>query len=320
MSEHDSISSDKSPAPTIPPTPLNASLDEAVSSESTPEDETSVLVSDGFDGIAATGEIESVPGFDPSHALREGGIGEEVAISEELENLPDLGALEFETPESVCGTDDRVRISPATNTPWRWLCKLIITRADGRSSGCTGWFIGPRTVMTAGHCVYSHAAGGWAQRIEVIPGMDATSRPYGSQVGTSFRSVNGWTRDRNVEYDYGAVILPNNSLGNRVGWFGFTALSDSSLENLLANNSGYPGDKPFGTQWFNSGRITRVTDRRLFYMLDTAGGQSGSPTWRYRDGQRHAIGIHAYGGCPNKSTRITSLVFDNMLAWKNLGS
>ena len=173
--------------------------------------------------------------------------------------------------------------------------------------------------MTAGHCVYSHAAGGWARRIEVIPGMDAANRPYGSQVGTSFRSVTGWTRDRSPEYDYGAVILPNNTLGNRVGWFGFTSLSSSSLNNLLVNNSGYPGDKPFGTQWFNAGRITRVTNRRLYYMLDTAGGQSGSPVWRYRDGQRHAVGIHAYGGCPNKSTRITRPVFDRMLEWKNLG-
>ena len=173
--------------------------------------------------------------------------------------------------------------------------------------------------MTAGHCVYSHGAGGWAQRIEVVPGMDSSRRPYGSLVGTSFRSVRGWTRERNPDYDYGAIILPNNSLGNRVGWFGFAVLSDSSLRELLVNNSGYPGDKPVGTQWYNAGRVTRTTSRRLFYMLDTAGGQSGSPTWRLRDNKRHAVGIHAYGGCPNKSTRITREVFDNMKTWKNLG-
>lgn len=278
------------------------------------------LIEDGQDAaMHGGGQLESVDGFELDHAMTEGFASEEEAITEELEGTPRSCDLEYEEPESVCGRDDRVRIRATTRVPWRLICQLIITRRDNRTSRCTGWFIGPRTVMTAGHCVYSRAAGGWARRIQVIPGMDANRRPYGSQTGTSFRSVTGWTRNASPDYDYGAIILPNNTLGNRVGWFGFASLSTGSLRNLLVNNSGYPGDKPFGTQWYNAGRITRVTSRRLFYMLDTAGGQSGSPTWRYRNGQRHAVGIHAYGGCPNKSTRINSAVFNNMRAWKNLG-
>jgi glutamyl endopeptidase len=173
--------------------------------------------------------------------------------------------------------------------------------------------------MTAGHVVFSAAAGGWATSIEVIPGMDGASRPFGSQVGTSFRSVVGWTVNGDPEYDYGAIILPNNNLGNTVGWFGFAALSDADLQNLLVNNAGYPGDKPFGTMWFNAGVITQVTARRLQYMIDTFGGQSGSSIWRLQNGLRHAVGIHGYGGCPNKAVRIVAPVFNNMLAWKNLG-
>ncbi len=271
-----------------------------------------------FAGIAAAA-LEEVAGFDTAYALSEGSFGEEVAITDDLENLPAAGAEEFVDAETVCGRDDRVRISPATNLPWRWICQLIITRADGGQSRCTGWFIGPRTVMTSGHCVFSHAAGGWARQIEVIPGMDGAARPFGSQIGTSFRSVQGWTRDSNQNYDYGAIILPNNSLGNRVGWFGFATLSTGDLNSLLVNNAGYPGDKPFGTQWFNAGRITKVTDQLLEYMIDTAGGQSGSPIWRYSNGQRQAVGVHGYGGCPNKAVRINRSVFDNMLAWKQLG-
>ncbi len=271
-----------------------------------------------FEGELDMGEFEDVPGFNVGAAAGEGSESFGTFLDAEEDLIPESGLLEFDTPESVCGRDGRVRITATTRVPWRWICQLLITRADGRTSRCTGWFIGPRTVMTAGHCVYSHSAGGWARRIEVIPGMNAASRPYGSQVGTSFRSVTGWTQSQSPNYDYGAIILPNKTLGNRVGWFGFTALSTSSLKNLLVNNSGYAGDKPFGTQWFNAGRITKVTSRRLYYMLDTYGGQSGSPTWRYRNGQRHAVGIHAYGGCPNKSTRITSAVFNNMKNWKNI--
>lgn len=274
------------------------------------------LVEEEFQGESDIGEFEEVPGFDPGLAMTEGSESSGMFVTEDEEALPANCTLEFESPESVCGSDGRVRVTATTRIPWRWICQLIITRRDGRQSRCTGWFIGPCTVMTAGHCVFSHSAGGWARRIEVIPGMNGGSRPYGSQTSTRFRSVTGWTRDQSVNYDYGAIILPNNSLGNRVGWFGFASLSTSSLNNLLVNNSGYAGDKPFGTQWFNAGRITNVTSRRLYYMLDTYGGQSGSPTWRYNNGQRHAVGIHAYGGCPNKSTRIIRPVYDNMLRWK----
>lgn len=324
MAKHDSVSSEDQPAREQKVETSVPELDEVVSSEAEGmprrAEADGDLAEDGFDiETHGGGEMEALAGFQIARALTEGFRSEEIDVSEELSTLPSACDLEFEQPESVCGRDDRVRVSPATGIPWRLICQLIIKRADGGGSRCTGWFIGPRTVMTAGHCVFSRSAGGWARSIEVVPGMDSSSRPYGSQTGTSFRSVRGWTSNGDPEYDYGAIILPNNNLGNRVGWFGFAALSDSSLKNLLINNSGYPGDKPFATQWFNAGRITKTTARRLEYMVDTAGGQSGSPTWRLRSGKRHALGVHAYGGCPNKSTRITRPVFDNMMRWKNLG-
>lgn len=284
----------------------------------THEVDTLALVEEGFDG-GREGELEAVADFTPAPTALAAALSEEVPVTKALEALPPAGLIEFGAPESVCGTDNRVRISPASQYPWRASCQLLITMANGAQSRCTGWFIGPRTVMTAGHCVFSHGAGGWARQIEVIPGMDGNSRPYGSQISTSFRSVIGWTNNQNPEYDYGAVILPNNNLGNTVGWFGFAVLSTANLQNLLINNTGYPADKPFGTQWYNAGRITQVTDRRLSYMVDTFGGQSGSVIYRLLNGQRHAVGIHGYGGCPNKAVRIIQAVFDNMLAWKQLG-
>ncbi len=271
---------------------------------------------DGFEGGAAS--IETVEGFDLRPVKEESLLFEEVEVSTEMAALPPAETLTYEQPETVCGNDDRVRISPASAVPWRWCSELLITYPNGAGARGTGWFIGPKTVMTAGHVVYSAGNGGWARRIEVIPGMDGASRPFGSQVGTSFRSVSGWTSSGNPEYDYGAIVLPNNSLGNTVGWFGFANLSDAQLHNLFVNTAGYPGDKPFGTLWFNAGSITQVTGRRLYYMIDTAGGQSGSAVWRYLNGQRHAVGIHGYGGCPNKAVRIITPVYNNMLAWKAL--
>ena len=269
-----------------------------------------------FPGEGGSGELERVPGFNESAIESAFQPGRRVPISPELENLPDAGSLSYQMPETVCGSDDRTQVTATANIPWRWICELIIQYPDGAGARGTGWFIGPHTVMTAGHVVFSKANGGWARRIEAIPGMNGVLRPFGSQIGTSFRSVTGWTQNTNPEYDYGAIILPNNDLGTRVGWFGFAVLSDAALNGLLVNLSGYPGDKSFGTQWFMAGNISAVQPRRLRYMVDTFGGQSGSPVWRLSNGQRHAVGIHAYGGCPNGATRIVQAIFNNMVAWK----
>jgi V8-like Glu-specific endopeptidase len=271
-------------------------------------------VAESFEGDAKGGELESFPGFNHQRAFNEGMPAE--ILTDELLELQEMRPEGFPA-ETVCGQDDRVQVINTTAVPWRWICKLIITFPNGKKYGGTGWFIGQKAVMTAGHCVYSSADGGWASQIEVIPGMQGTTRPYGSMIGTSFRSVTGWTQNSDPNYDYGCIILPSPNLGNMVGYFGFAALTDASLQNLLVNNSGYPGDKPFGTQWFNAGRVTNVTARKIYYMLDTYGGQSGSPTWRLQNDQRHAVGIHAYGGCPNSSTRIVTPVFNNMMNWRN---
>jgi V8-like Glu-specific endopeptidase len=130
--------------------------------------------------------------------------------------------------------------------------------------------------------------------------------------------VLGWTRDGNHEYDYGAILLASD-LGNQTGWFGFGAWNDGDLLNAMGNISGYPGDKPSGTQWYHARRIAQVSTRKVYYDIDTFGGQSGSAVYRIINGARYGVAIHAYGtggGAYNSATRITRPVFDNLLAWK----
>jgi V8-like Glu-specific endopeptidase len=282
------------------------------------------LAESSFGGL---GELENVPGFNAENVLQESlealgsaeAIGEEITPYEELVNLPSIESLVFDLPETVCGKDQRVQITATTDIPWRWNCKLVIHAPNGSKYQGTGFLIGSCTVMTAGHCVHGGKGGQWMSKIEVIPGMNGANRPYGTYISSDLRSVNGWTKDGKVTHDYGAIILGSNQkVGCRIGYFGFAAYSDSTLKDMLVNTAGYPADKPFGTQWFMSDKITKVEPRRLHYMIDTYGGQSGSSVWRLTNGQRYAVGIHAYGGCPNKATRIVKSVFDNMMAWRNL--
>jgi glutamyl endopeptidase len=292
---------------------------------------------EGADGTV--GEIEGVEGFNES-AIHESvvvGTGEndvtpfdEVAklptIESVLERMdPDTRSEIFETPETVCGNDERVRITPTTQNPWRWNCQLIITMQNGSKARGTGFLIGNGTVMTAGHCVHPGKGGNskFYKQIEIIPGMDGSTRPYGTYFGYSsknqLRSVVGWKEDGLATHDYGAIILDNGKPGKAIGYFGWAVYPDATLKGMLANTAGYPGDKPSGTQWFMADKIGSVEARRLYYMIDTYGGQSGSNVWQLTGGNRFAVGIHAYGGCPNKATRIVNAVSDNMKNWKQMG-
>jgi glutamyl endopeptidase len=224
-------------------------------------------------------------------------------------------------PESVQGgTDDRIQITNTADYPWRVHASLRITAADGALYVGTGWFIGPHTLVTAGHCVFIYEPGsarhGWVRSIQVMPGRNGSILPYGSVTSTDFRSVTEWTSTGNENFDYGAIIIPTD-LGNTVGWFGFGVYSDSDLVASTANISGYPGEKPDGTQWYHARQVASVNSRKVYYAIDTTGGQSGSAVYREINGGRYGIAIHAYGGATaNSGTRILQPVYDNLVAWK----
>lgn len=239
--------------------------------------------------------------------------------------LRDIGEASFGPPppqaETVHGPDNRVKITNTSVYPWRVHASLLITAADGSGWIGTGWFIGPHTLMTAGHVVYIKNSGvpgrdGWVRSIEVMPGRNGAALPYGKVTSKNFRTVTGWANSGDENFDYGAIIIPTN-LGNTTGWFGFGVFTDAQLTASVGNISGYPGDKPAGTQWYDAHRIASVNTRKVYYDIDTFGGQSGSGVYRIINGGRYGIAIHAYGGATtNSGTRIVTPVFNNMVAWK----
>ena len=222
--------------------------------------------------------------------------------------------------EAIIGTDDRVRITATKAVPWRRICALRITFSTGATYRGTGFLIGPRAVATAGHCVYLHNQGGWARKVEVIPGSDGTQHPFGSAQSVSLRSVGGWVTGKRPESDYGCVVLPSGAFGGRnLGCFGFAAFTAPQLLAQDAVLAGYPGDKPFAELWGMARRIKAVTAKTLVYDIDTMGGQSGAPVYIKRNGQRYVVGIHNYGAATgNSATRVTQPVFQRLLAWSKI--
>lgn len=249
--------------------------------------------------------------------------GEEADQSAEFDEAA-LDALEkqLETLEVVIGRDDRVQIANTRALPWKRICHLNIKTATGKSYLGTGFFVGPRTIITAGHCVYIHSQGGWAREIIVTPGRNASETPFKSFTATSFRSVKGWVTDKSRNYDYGAIILPKNVvIPSEIGAFGFASYSNQSLLSRKLNTAGYPGDKPSGTLWFHGRKAKSVSTRTITYDIDTAGGQSGSAVWvQDTSGRRTVVGIHTNGSPKgNSAIRITKSVFENLKRWRAEG-
>jgi glutamyl endopeptidase len=255
------------------------------------------------------------------------GVPSELLTALHNGQLRDIGEASFGEPpplaRTVHGPDNRVQITNTTAYPWRAHASLLITAADNSQWIGTGWFIGPHTLITAGHVVFIKGSGvpgrdGWVKNISVMPGRNGASLPFGSVTSSNFRSVTGWTNSASGDenYDYGAIILPTN-LGDTVGWFGFGLYSDADIVASIGNISGYPGDKPAGTQWYDHHKIASVNSRKIYYDIDSFGGQSGSALCRELNGNPFAIGVHAYGGAiTNSATRIVQDVYNNMVAWK----
>ena len=229
--------------------------------------------------------------------------------------------------ESLIGRDDRQRVTDTELTPWRRICSLQMRGRLGSGVIGTGWLVGPRTVISAGHCVYSEDFfGGWASEITVIPGRNGADEPFGSTISEDFSSTDRWVRERDPDFDIGCIHL-NEPIGEAAGWFGIATIPADDLNDHLINVSGYPGDLGNGTELYtHRNRILRITEQRIYYDVDSFAGESGGPAWIVRSNSAAptVVGIHAYGlsGTPaalgitaNSAPRITSDVFEQIEAW-----
>lgn len=277
----------------------------------------------------STEVVAAAPPQTPGHEGADTG-----ELSRSREHLVAVGKSDEPIPafESVIGVDERVRILDTDLQPWRMICALRMRGPTGAGAIGTGWFIGPRTVLTAGHCVFSNQFfGGWASSVEVIPGLlgpgvDTDARPYGSATSQQLSSVDRWTETEDADFDIGCIHLVEPK-GEDVGWFALAALSPEELTGYRVNVSGYPADRGAGfEQYHAANRVLGVTDRRLFYEVDTYGGQSGAPVWVHptQDALPLAVGIHAYGigGTPanlgivaNSAPRILPEVLEKLKEW-----
>lgn len=195
--------------------------------------------------------------------------------------------------ESIIGSDDRFKVYYTTEFPYRTTGRLKM--------GCTGTLIGPKHVLTAGHCVYDHDTQTWASgdELQFTPAQNGDEKPYGTIDWETCFSVSGYTEDNNLEYDYAVVIL-KEEIGFQTGWLAYRAEEYESLSNLLININGYPADKPEGSMWHSDCNVKDTSERMLYYDCDTFAGNSGSGIYRLStnsrgEDERFVVGVHTLG-------------------------
>jgi V8-like Glu-specific endopeptidase len=268
-------------------------------------------------GTDAGTDYETVEGWQPLASDGRSVVEDDLDGPDHPDYPPASDDLDEEAERGLlkpCGEENRVRKRDTDVFPWSAICFLIITKGGKKWRG-TGFFISPDTVVTAGHCLYSPRSGA-AVSVQVIPGRDDSVWPFGSVMAREFYMPDEWRRSQIAAFDYGAIKLPDGSLGERTGHFPIANLAADALRKSVYNIGGYPGDmSPSRALHYNGGPSGDVYARRLYYMLDTAKGASGSPVWVRSGDSRRVVGIHNYGHCPNKATRINDRVFADLTEW-----
>src|SRR5262249_41081092 len=148
-------------------------------------------------------------------------------------------------------------------------------------------------VLTAGHCIYSAADGGFAKSIRVVPELNGSYQPYGyanmvyERTYTSFMNYDRGhpgTTATNIN-DIGLLTLDRN-IGRSTGWIGY-GFDDNNARfaaGRIFNTAGYPGSHGYDGyhMYYSGGAIAGLSGDGLsfqFYesQITAWPGQSGSP-------------------------------------------
>jgi len=205
--------------------------------------------------------------------------------------------------------DDREQvINPMQNFPWSAIARI--------SNGCTGTFIGPRHVLTAGHCVYNHTSQHWYSQLDVLRAKDCDPDCGTVHKWTLAITVKGWAKYGLSAYDYALIVVDRPSpVKMLIGYWKPIPVP----VGIHVNIAGYPADISGNCMWRGFCPVTAQDTFKLEHTCDIFGGMSGSPVYMSWSAEHHERIIHCvqtYGDAVVKScTRITRFRFTQIMKW-----
>ena len=248
--------------------------------------------------------------------------------------------------DGVIGDDNRELVSNTQVAPFSAIAYVKTFFPSGQFFESTATMISPNMALTAAHCMYKSAHGGWPTRVEITPAAYGSiminptpQAPYGTATAKEVViSLPYFENGSGAQWDWGVIRL-NSNIGNYSGFLGFHYF-DMNVSDLSVMIAGYPADlnnsmvtknqyKHNGLVYYDeSSRTTTsnygVYETRLFeYFIDVTSGQSGSPILCYWEGAYQIIGIHSRGihvnnvYSYNDGFGLTSEVFEFLITYKN---
>lgn len=208
--------------------------------------------------------------------------------------------------ESVIGPDGRDRLDVAATSvyPLSAIGQIEFVQDGAGTFICTGYLIDGNSVLTAGHCTFDGGEDDPVDSAVFFPGRNrsggAPFNPFGSCAVVGVWAPDQWRLDAKPAHDYSVQQLAEGcDLAETAGSFGlFTLGGDNAFAGRRLRVEGYPGDKGYGSRWRMVGEVDRNSVNTLHYPMDTFGGQSGSPLFKWNRpecGGPCSAGVHAYG-------------------------
>ncbi len=204
--------------------------------------------------------------------------------------------VDLPQPKAIIGADDRYSINFARNSfPWN-----NYGRMDNAGTCSAVKLVNHHTAVTSAHCVHTGSA--WKARKRITFGSLPTvgSTCYGMTVPGCW---NGSTENASCDY---ATIMFREGWGYcdfatyNVGYLGWQSVGNS-VSGIWGHVSGYPSEQ-MKPSWSypelvyherGDGYTTFTYPDRVFYTVDTTGGQSGGPfTSYFANGDYRVRGVH----------------------------
>ncbi len=222
---------------------------------------------------------------------------DEVGISHGMEgdSAPKQSALKYMgSPKPlretiVMGEDTRKLVSNTLRYPFRCFGQLECHQAANEGDkakvyGGSAVLIGPNHALTAAHNVYHLESGEWRTALYLYCGLDGDIAPFDEIRVVRAYVPEEYVRDKNENFDIALLVL-ESPLGLNLGWVGcmFTK-GDTMFSRREIHVTGYPGGeegKNFKHLWTMANKAAKVEGIKIWYMIHTAGGNSGSPVWLY---------------------------------------